>query len=287
MPSGWMNSGPAGSGRTILTRVAARLAPLSPGRWAHVIKRRLARSGQPPSRASFGLATTMLCAAVFASPHANAQCTSGYPYSGGVIVDGGTQALGSMTAGYDNALVARNGAVVTTSGAVSGGGGICAETTADVTANGSVTGAYLPALNAMSGASIVANGPITAASGGGMLASGGSTITLNGVTVQGAGGQAMMADGSTIIANGVTITWPNGYGGSLAEATNGGVIRFTPDSTITVPSGGFSEALLLADGPGSSITAHGRRSRSRITASSRSGRRMAPMSSSSTARLRR
>jgi hypothetical protein len=67
----------------------------------------------------------------------------------------------------------------------------------------------------------------------------------------------MMANGATIIANGVTINWPNGYGGSLAEATNGGLIEFTANSAITIPSGGFSVAVLLADGPGSSITADG------------------------------
>ena len=53
--------------------------------------------------------------------------------------------LGSVTAGYDNALVARNSAEVTANGAVSGGGGICAETNAGVTANGSSHGPYLPA----------------------------------------------------------------------------------------------------------------------------------------------
>ena len=109
----------------------------------------------------------------------------------------------------------------------------------------------------MTGASIIANGVVTAGSGGGMIASGGSTITLNGVTLQGAGGQAMMADGSTIVANGVTINWPNGYGGSLADATNGGRIEFTAGSTIAVPTGGFSAALLLAEGPGSSIAVDG------------------------------
>jgi hypothetical protein len=221
------------------------------------IKRRLISRGMPTPRASWGLAAVCFCAVLGVSQHAGAQCTTGAPGSGGVVVDGATQTFGSVTAGYDNALVARNGAVVTTLGAVSGGGGICAETNADVTADGSVTGAYLPALNAMSGASIIANGPVTAASGGGMIAGGGSTITLNGVTLQGAGGQAMMADGSLIVAHGVTINWPNGYGGSLADATNGGRIEFTAGSTIAVPTGGFSAALLLADGPGSSIAVDG------------------------------
>lgn len=237
---------PVGHGRT------------ATGRSRRPIERHPGPRGLPVLRAGRGLATVLFCVAFLASPRAYALCTSGAPYSGGVVVDAGTQTFGNVSAGYDNAVVARNGAVVTTNGAVSGGGGICAETNADVTANGSVAGAYLPALNAMSGASIVANGPVTAGSGGGLTASGGATITLNGITLQGTqGAEAMMANGATIIANGVTINWPNGYGGSLAAATNGGLIEFTANSTITIPSGGFSAAVLLADGEGSRIVADG------------------------------
>ncbi|MBV9908359.1 MAG: hypothetical protein JOY52_12455, partial [Hyphomicrobiales bacterium] len=194
----------------------------------------------------------------FASQPAIAACSSGYPYSGGVIVNGGTATYGAVTAGYDNALVAQNFAAVTANGAVSGGGGICAETNAAVTANGPVTGAYLPALNAMTGAAIVANGNVTAGSGGGLNASGGATITLNGISLNATqGATAMTADNATILANGVTIYWPNGYGGSLAEAVNGGFIQFSSASSITIPSGGFSSAVLLANGAGSSISADG------------------------------
>ena len=210
------------------------------------------------SWARSGIAAACFCVVLGVSQHADAQCTTGAPYSGGVVVNGGTQTLGGVSAGYDNALLAQNGAEVTTNGAVSGGGGICAETNANVTANGSVTGQYQPALNAMGDSTITANGPVTAGSGGGLTASGGATITLNGITLQGTqGAQAMMANGATIIANGVTINWPNGYGGSLAEATNGGLIEFTANSTITIPSGGFSAAVLLADGDDSRITADG------------------------------
>ena len=210
------------------------------------------------SCARSGIAAACFCAVLGVSQHADAQCTTGAPNSGGVVVNSGTQTLGGVSAYYDNALVAQNGAVVTTNGAVSGGGGICAETNANVTANGSVAGQYQPALNAMGGSTITANGPVTAGSGGGLTASGGATITLNGIMLQGTqGAQAMIANDATIIANGVTINWPNGYGGSLAEATNGGLIEFTANSTITIPSGGFSAGGLLADGDDSRITADG------------------------------
>ena len=68
---------------------------------------------------------------------------------------------------------------------------------------------------------------------------------------------AMIADGATIIANGVTLNWPNGFGSSLVEALNGGLIEFNPTTSITIPSGGFGAPLLLATGAGSRITADG------------------------------
>ena len=233
-------------------------APLTPSRGRNLLKCRPSPRGQPIPWTLSGIAAALFWVAFIASPHAYAQCTSGYPYSGGVIANGVTTTYGNVTAGYDNAVVAQNAAIVTTNGAVSGGGGICADTNAMVTANGTVTGAYLPALNAMTGATIVANGDVTAGSGGGLSASGGATITLNGIMLEGTqGAMAMIADDATIMANGVTIYWPNGYGGSLAEAVNGGLIEFTPNSSITIPSGGFSAAVLLADGQGSRITADG------------------------------
>ena len=235
------------------------VAPLTPSRGRSLIKRRPpARSGLRFPRASSGVAAALFCVALIASQHGYAQCTSGYPYSNGVIANGVTITYGSVTAGYDNAVVAQNSAIVTTNGAVSGGGGICAETNAMVKANGTATGAYLPALNAMTGATIVANGNLTAGSGGGLSASGGAKIILNGIALGNTqGGMAMIADDATIMANGVTIYWPNGYGGSLAEASNGGLIQFTPNSSITIPSGGFSAAVLLANGQDSRITADG------------------------------
>jgi hypothetical protein len=194
------------AGPTPLGGSIMNCAPLVPRRRSSLIKCRRGRSGLPFSRVSSDIAAAFFCVALIASQHADAQCASGYPCSGGVIANGGTITYGNVTAGYDNAVVARNAANVTTNGAVSGGGGICAETNAAVTANGAVTGAYLPTLNAMSGATIVANGNLTAGSGGGLSASGGGAITLNEITLQGTQGAfAMTADGATIIANGVTM----------------------------------------------------------------------------------
>ena len=126
-----------------------------------------------------------------------------------------------------------------------------------VTANGTVTGGSLPRAERYDDASIVANGDVTAGSGGGLSASGGAKMTLNGIMLEGTRAMAMIADDATIMANGVTIYWPNGYGGSLVEAVNGGLIEFMPNSSITIPSGGFSAAVLLADCQGSRITADG------------------------------
>jgi hypothetical protein len=87
----------------------------------------------------------------------------------------------------------------------------------------------------------------------------GATIILNGITLgnTGGGAMAMIADDATIIANGVTLSWPNGFGSSLAEAANGGLIEFNPAPSITIPSGGFGAPLLLATGAGSRITGDG------------------------------
>ncbi len=122
-----------------------------------------------------------------------------------------------------------------------------------MTANGGGTG-----ISATTSAIVTANGPVKAA-GIGLSASGGATIILNGITVgnTGGGAMAMIADDATIIANGVTLNWPNGFGSSLVEALNGGLVEFNPASSITIPSGGFGAPLLLATGAGSRITGDG------------------------------
>src|SRR6185503_738439 len=78
------------------------------GRSRRLIERRPGPQGLPILRARRGMAAALFCLAFLASPRAYAACSFG-PGSGGVIVDGATQTLGSVTAGYDNALVARNG----------------------------------------------------------------------------------------------------------------------------------------------------------------------------------
>jgi outer membrane autotransporter protein len=174
--------------------------------------------------------------ALIASQHAYAQCTSGAPYSGGVIANGVTVTYGNVSAGYADAVVAQNGAIVTTNGSIYGpGGGVCAMTSSTVTVNGS---------------------PVTTSYGIGLGAYSGATITANGIML-GSSGQAMVADAATIIANGVSISWSGGNGMPLAEALAGGQIQFTPNSSITTMSGGFGAPMLLATGVGSGITADG------------------------------
>jgi outer membrane autotransporter protein len=144
-----------------------------------------------------------------------------------------------VTTGFGTAVDDSNGGNVTTNGTVTangGGTGISATTNALETANGNVSAAGI-GLSAASGGTIVANG-----------------ITLGNT---GGGAMAMLANNGTIIANGVTVTYPNGFGTALVEATNGGVIQFNPNSSITVPSGGFGTAVILSDGATSRITADG------------------------------
>ena len=67
---------------------------------------------------------------------------------------------------------------------------------------------------------------------------------------------ALKADNGTIVARAMTIDWPNGGGQSLVQSLNGGLIQFTPRSSIRNPNGGVPSAL-LADGIGSRIEAEG------------------------------
>jgi outer membrane autotransporter protein len=173
-----------------------------------------------------------------ATAHAQ-QCTANST-NGGVLQSGGTCVdNNNITTGFGTAVDASNSANVTTNGTVTangGGTGISATTSATVTANGNVNAAGV-GLNAASGGTIIANG-----------------ITLGNAN---GGAMAMNADGGTIIANGVTVVFPNGFGTALVQATNGGLIQFTPNSLIDVPSGGFGTAVILSNGATSQIAADG------------------------------
>ena len=186
-------------------------APLTPSRGRSLFKCRPSPRGLPICRTLSGIAAALICVAFIASPHAYAQCTSGYPYSGGVIANGVMVTYGNVNAGYGAAVVAENASNVTTNGSISGpGGGVCATTSSTVTVNGTVTTSY----------------------GIGSARYSGATISANGIML-GSTGQAMVADDATIIANGVSISWSGGNGMPLAQALNGGLIQFTPTSSIT------------------------------------------------------
>jgi outer membrane autotransporter protein len=175
-----------------------------------------------------------------AIPTAHAQQCTTNPSNGGVLQSGGTCVDNNpVTTGFGTAVDASNSASVTENGTVTangGGTGISATTHAVVTENSNVSAAGI-GLSAASGGTIVANG-----------------ITLGNT---GGGAMAMLANDGTIIANGITVTYPNGFGSALVDATNGGLIEFAPNSSITVPSGGFGTAVILSDGATSRITADG------------------------------
>jgi outer membrane autotransporter protein len=194
----------------------------------------------PQARASIAI-VTIGAALLGAAQTAYAQQCATNPANGGVLQSGGTCVDNNpVTTGFGTAVDASNSANVTTNGTVTangGGTGISATTNATVTANGNVNAAGV-GLSAASGGTIIANGITLGNSGGG-------------------GAMAMLANGGTIVANGVAVVFPNGFGTALVEATNGGVINFTPNSSITVPSGGFGTAVVLSDGATSRITADG------------------------------
>jgi hypothetical protein len=198
-----------------------------------------ARAPLERKRLSFAAALSAV-AFVSAPQRALAQCAAN-PTNGGILQNGGAPCTvgGNVTVGFGTAVTASSSANVTTNGAV--------------TANGGGTG-----ISATTSAIVTANGPVTAA-GIGLSASSAATIILNGIVVgnTGGGAMAMIADDAMIIANGVTLNWPNGFGSSLVEAVNGGLIEFNPASSITIPSGGFGAPLLLATGAGSRITGDG------------------------------
>jgi outer membrane autotransporter protein len=138
------------------------------------------------------------------------------------------------------------------------GTAITATNSADITANGSVTaGGFGTGVSASTSSLVTVNGPVTA-DGLGLSASSGATIIANGIALgnTGGGAVAMMADNATIIANGITVTWPNGGGQSLVQALNGGLVQFTSNSSIAIPSGSVPSAL-LSDGSNSRIIADG------------------------------
>jgi outer membrane autotransporter protein len=188
----------------------------------------------------FPLAIFLLCMALVGDPQrARAQCTVP-PFSNGGVVQNGPPpcTVGNVSVGFGTAITATNGA--------------------DVTANGSVTAqGFGTGVSATTNSLVTVNGPVTA-DGLGLSASSGATIIANGITLgnTGGGAVAMMANNGTIIANGITVTWPNGGGQSLVQALNGGLIQFTPNSSISIPTGGVPAAL-LADGANSRIIADG------------------------------
>lgn len=204
-----------------------------------------------------GLASTVAYAALGAAlgiaPQAFAQttCTTAPP-NNGVVQNGPPPCVvGDLTVGFGTVVTASNGANVTINGAVVAHGygtGVDANTNSLVIINNS----------SVRTTAVGVTGPITA-SGLGLSASSGARIEANGITLSndgGGGAVAMRADNGTIIARAVTIDWPNGGGQSLIQSLNGGLIQFTPGSSISNPNGGVPSAL-LADGVGSRIVADG------------------------------
>lgn len=196
----------------------------------------------------------VLGAALISGPQAIAQTTCTVPSggNGGVVQNGPPPCVvGDVTVGFGTAVAATNSAEMTINGAVTAHGygtGVDANTGSLVIINNST----------VRSTAVGATGPITA-SGLGLSASSGARIEANGITLSndgGGGAVAMRADNGTIIARAVTINWPNGGGQSLIQSLNGGLIQFTPGSSISNPNGGIPSAL-LADGVGSRIVADG------------------------------
>jgi hypothetical protein len=173
------------------------------------------------------------------------------PPNNGVVQNGPPPCVvGDVTVGYGTAVTATNSADVTVNGAVTAHGygtGVDANTNSLVIINNSVRTTV-----------VGVTGPITA-SGLGLSASSSARIEANGIRLSndgGGGAVALKADNGTIVARAITIDWPNGGGQSLIQSLNGGLIQFTPGSSISNPNGGVPSAL-LADGIGSRIEAVG------------------------------
>ena len=182
---------------------------------------------------------------------AQTPCTVPPNSNNGVVQNGPPPCVvGDVTVGYGTAVTARNGADVTVNGAVTAHGygtGVDANTNSLVIINNSVRTTV-----------VGVTGPITA-SGLGLSASSSARIEANGIRLSndgGGGAVALKADNGTIVARAITIDWPNGGGQSLIQSLNGGLIQFTPGSSISNPNGGVPSAL-LADGIGSRIEAVG------------------------------
>lgn len=178
---------------------------------------------------------------VAAPQAALAQCATN-PTNGGILQSGGQPCTvnNNVTTGFGIAVDASNSANVATNGTV--------------TANGGGTG-----IQATTNATVTANANVTAASNG-LLANTGGTITTNAITLanSGGGGSAMIATTGTIVANNTTVNWNGGASsgvGGVVQATAGGLIEFTPGSSINL-SGGFGK-LMTADGATSQIIADG------------------------------
>ena len=201
----------------------------------------------------FAVAYGILGFAMAMGQEAVAQTTCTVPpnSNNGVVQNGPPPCVvGDVTVGYGTAVTARNGADVTVNGAVTAHGygtGVDANTNSLVIINNSVRTTV-----------VGVTGPITA-SGLGLSASSSARIEANGIRLSndgGGGAVALKADNGTIVARAITIDWPNGGGQSLIQSLNGGLIQFTPGSSISNPNGGVPSAL-LADGIGSRIEAVG------------------------------
>jgi outer membrane autotransporter protein len=170
-----------------------------------------------------------------------AQTSCTIPAGNGGVVQNGPPActVGDIAVGFGTAITATNSADVTTNGSVLAQGfgtGIDASGNSLVSVNGFVTASGL-GLSASSGARIEANGIVLSNDGGG-------------------GAIALSANNGTIIARGVSVNWPSGGGQSLVQALGGGLIQFTPGSSIINTNGGIPSAL-LGDGTGSRIVSDG------------------------------
>jgi len=223
---------------------SADSAPWPPGENADDLFQYLNLSsfrGRTALRLALVASTSFVAACLANVGGAVAQTTCSTPAGNGGVVQNGPPActVGDIAVGFGTAITATN--------------------SADVTANGSVLAqGFGTGIDASGSSVVIVNGPVTA-SGLGLGASSGARIEANGTVLSndgGGGAIAMSANNATIIARGVTVNWPSGGGQSLVQALAGGLIQFTPGSSITNANGGIPSAL-LSDGAGSRIVADG------------------------------